>query len=150
MNETEERVTYIFVFILFHIIVCVTIPVKKERHTLNSICSVNSWEMHTGNNKITSSNNAVFVHVIGRSNTEAPNKTPSASQPSSPTDTTSFSFSYSSAATIFCFFDKLKLKSTKICFIIACSMSIPAHNERWQLFLRQWPWLVELRAADQS
>ena len=39
----------------------------------------------------------------------------------STSDNTSFSFScsYSSAATIFCFFDKLKLKSSKICLFLS-------------------------------
>ena len=37
----------------------------------------------------------------------------------SSTDITSFLFSYSSAATIFCFFDKLQLKSSKVHFILS-------------------------------
>ena len=51
--------------------------------------------------------------------TEASNETSSASQPPSSIDITSFSFSYYFAATIFCFFDKLKLKSSKVCFILS-------------------------------
>ena len=49
----------------------------------------------------------------GRTNTEVPNETSLASQQTSSTDTTSFSCSYSFAATIFCFFNTLKLKSSK-------------------------------------
>ena len=46
----------------------------------------------------------------GGTDTEAPNETSSASRPSFSTDTTSLLFAYSSAMTIFCFFDKIKLK----------------------------------------
>ena len=64
--------------------------------------------------------------------------------------TSPFSFSYSSAATIFHFFDKLKLTSSKVHFILSGSMPIQPRNERWRLYLRQLQQLVELWAADQS
>ena len=58
------------------------------------------------------------VFQTGRTDTVAPQKTPSPSWASFSTDTTSFSFSYSSAAAVFCFFDKLKLKSCKAHFVL--------------------------------
>ena len=49
----------------------------------------------------------------GGTDTEAPGETSSASQPQSSTDITS------SAATIFCFIDKLKLKTSKVFFVLS-------------------------------
>ena len=68
-----------------------------------------------------------------RPDTEMPNKTSSASRPSSSTDTTSSLFSYFSATNYFLLFDlfkktnKLKLKSSKICFILSALCLFKPH-----------------------
>ena len=80
-----------------------------------------AWRVRQQNVSMCSQPWSLELFQTGRNDIEAPSKTSSAYWPSSSTDTTSFSFTYSSAATAQCtshFFDKLKLKSSKARFLL--------------------------------
>ena len=92
----------------------VSVNIKVSCTSVQRSCSPQEW-----NKTMLGQVWSLEFFQIGRTHTDASNKTSSASQSLSFTGSDNTFFSFSFAATIFCFSDKLKLKSSKVCFVLS-------------------------------